>query len=109
MQTILTKLVNKVDFSSCPISNQINVCRDNILNGSIQAFKRLRFDPASKLDIVFVDADGESEGAVDEGGPSREYFRLLMKAIQHSKIFEGPEPSRLLALDTHGKYLKMND
>lgn len=43
-----------------------------------------------------------SEGAVDEGGPSREYFRLLMKAIQHAKIFEGSEQCRQLTLDTHG-------
>ncbi|KAF4114218.1 hypothetical protein G5714_004441 [Onychostoma macrolepis] len=30
-----------------------------------------------------------------------EYFQLLMKAIQHSKIVEGPEQSRHLTLETH--------
>lgn len=68
--------------------------RDRIFHGSVQAFKRRQFDPAAKLDIVFVDNEGVSEGAVDEGGPSREYFRLLMKAIQQSKIFEGPEQKK---------------
>jgi len=106
LQAILTKLVSKVDSNRCPTSNQINVCRENILNGSMQAFKRRPFDPSGKLDIIFVDMEGVSEGAVDEGGPSREYFRLLMKAIQHAKIFEGPEQCRQLTLDTHGKYLK---
>lgn len=101
LQAILAKLVSKVDFTTCPTSNQINTCRDRILNCSIQAFKRHRFDPGAKLDIVFVDNDGVSEGAVDEGGPSREYFRLLMKSIQQCKIFEGPEQSKMLSLDTH--------
>ncbi|XP_028296999.1 G2/M phase-specific E3 ubiquitin-protein ligase-like isoform X2 [Gouania willdenowi] len=55
----------------------------------------------AKLDVIFVDSEGEGEGAVDDGGPTREYLRLLMRAIQHSKIFDGPEDDRLLALDTH--------
>lgn len=101
------KLVSRVDFTSCPTTNQINVSRDRIFHGSVQAFKRRRFDPAAKLDIVFVDNEGVSEGAVDEGGPSREYFRLLMKAIQQSKIFEGPEQKKHLTLDTHGKHFKL--
>lgn len=94
LKSILIKLVSRVDFTSCPTTNQINVSRDRIFHGSVQAFKRRRFDPAAKLDIVFVDNEGVSERAVDEGGPSREYFRLLMKAIQQSKIFEGPEQKK---------------
>ncbi|XP_067271635.1 uncharacterized protein [Pseudorasbora parva] len=94
LKSILIKLVSRVDFTSCPTTNQINVSRDRIFHGSVQAFKRRRFDPAAKLDIVFVDNEGVSEGAVDEGGPSREYFRLLMKDIQQSKIFEGPEQKK---------------
>ncbi len=100
---ILKKLHSRVDLSSCPTSNQINVCRDNILQGSLQAFKRRRFNPEARLDVIFVDSDGVGEGAVDEGGPTREFLRLLMREIQRSKIFEGPEDNRLLALDTHGE------
>ncbi len=48
-------------------------------------FKRRRFDPDAKLDIVFVDDEGVSEGDVDDGGPSREYLRLLMKAYSMLK------------------------
>lgn len=103
LQMILKKLYSTVDLSSCPTSNQINVIRDNLLQGSLQAFKRRRFNPGARLDVVFVDSDGVGEGAVDEGGPTRECLRLLMREIQMSKIFEGPENSRLLALDTHGK------
>lgn len=100
---ILKKLHSRIDLSCCPTSNQINVSRDNILQGSLQAFKRRRFNPEARLDVIFVDSDGVGEGAVDEGGPTREFLRLLMREIQMSKIFEGPEDNRLLALDTHGK------
>ncbi|KAL7400150.1 hypothetical protein ABVT39_007202 [Epinephelus coioides] len=100
LQNILKKLVSKVDESFCPTSNQINVCRNNVLLCSLRAFKRRKFNPEAKLDVVFVDEDGNGEGAVDEGGPTREYLRLLMRAIHQSNIFEGHEKDRQLSLDT---------
>ncbi|KAK0136583.1 hypothetical protein N1851_027268 [Merluccius polli] len=89
LQTILKKLVSKVDGSFCPTSNQINVCRNNVLLCSLRAFKRRYFNPEAKLDVVFVDEDDNGEGAVDEGSPTRKYLRLLMRAIHQSNIFEG--------------------
>jgi len=84
---ILKKLYSRVDLSCCPTSNQINVSRENILQGSLHAFKRRRFNPEARLDVIFVDSDGVGEGAVDDGGPTREYLHLLMREIQISKIF----------------------
>lgn len=89
--------------SVCPTSNQINVYRDRILESSLHTFKRRRFDPAAKLEVVFVDEDEKLEGAVDEGGPTREYLRLLMRAIHQSNIFGGHEEDCRLALDTKGQ------
>lgn len=103
LQTILKKLVSRVDGNFCPVSNQINVCRDNVFLCSLRAFKRRHFNPEAKLDIVFVDEDNNGEGAVDEGGPTREYLRLLMRAIHESSIFQGHEKNRQLCLDTQGK------
>ncbi|XP_049913659.1 uncharacterized protein LOC126398392 isoform X1 [Epinephelus moara] len=100
LQNIQKKLVSKVDESFCPTSNQINVCRNNVLLCSLRAFKRRNFNPEAKLNVVFVDEDGNGEGAVDEGGPTREYLRLLMRAIHQSNIFEGHEKDRQLSLDT---------
>ncbi|XP_042610340.1 uncharacterized protein LOC109064769 [Cyprinus carpio] len=102
LQTIL-KMVSKVDGRFCPTSNQINVCRDNVLLCSLRAFKRRFFNPEAKLDVVFVDEDDNGEGAVDEGGPTREYLRLLMRAVHQSNIFEGHEKDRQLSLDTQGR------
>ncbi|XP_054876983.1 uncharacterized protein LOC129352142 [Poeciliopsis prolifica] len=106
LQTILAKIYSKVDMTFCPTSNQINVSRDRILECSLHAFRRRRFDPAAKLDVIFVDEEDNAEGAVDEGGPTREYLRLLMRAIHQSNVFEGHENNRQLALDTHGLLCK---
>ncbi|XP_032402207.1 G2/M phase-specific E3 ubiquitin-protein ligase-like [Xiphophorus hellerii] len=107
LQTILAKLYSKVDMTFSPTSNQINVCRDRILECSLHAFRRRRFDPAAKLDVIFVDEEDNAEGAVDEGGPTREYLRLLMRAIHQSNVFEGHENDRHLALDTSALESKM--
>lgn len=72
------------------------------MKSTLQAFRRWRFNPAARLDVVFVNSEKTSEGAVDGGGPTREYLRLLMKAIHQSNIFEGPEIDKRLTLDTHG-------
>ncbi|KAM4521337.1 unconventional myosin-VIIa-like, partial [Fundulus diaphanus] len=47
---------------------------------------------------MFVDGEGQSEGAVDDGGPSREFLRLLVAALRDSRYFEGPEGSKNLSL-----------
>ncbi|XP_027892549.1 uncharacterized protein LOC114156365 isoform X3 [Xiphophorus couchianus] len=107
LQAILAKLYSKVDMTFSPTSNQINVCRDRILEWSLHAFRRRRFDPAAKLNVIFVDEEDNAEGAVSEGGPTREYLRLLMRAIHQSNVFEGHENDRHLALDTSGLESKM--
>nr|XP_055030745.1 uncharacterized protein LOC129419609 isoform X2 [Misgurnus anguillicaudatus] len=106
LKTILNRLGEKIDHTSCPASNHINICRDytgnvhNILKSTVQAFKRRKFNPEARLDVIFVDSEQISEGSVDGGGPTREYLRLLMKAIHQSSIFEGPETDKTLALDS---------
>lgn len=37
--------------------------------------------------VKFSDADGNSEGAVDAGGPTREMFRLLLDYLRTSTLF----------------------
>ena len=43
-----------------------------------------------------------SETAVDAGGPTREFFRLLTRAVMHSNIFEGEEAARILSRNDAG-------
>lgn len=89
----MNRLGKKTDHTSCPTSNQVNNHTGNVHNimtSSLQAFGQQRFNPEAKLDVVFVDVEQAAEGAVDGGGPTREYLRLLMKSIHQSNIFEGP-------------------
>ncbi|XP_064880209.1 uncharacterized protein LOC115132113 [Oncorhynchus nerka] len=51
---------------------------------------------------VFRDADGK--GAADEGGPSREFLRLLMSAIHSSAISEGPDWLKCLSCNSQVLY-----
>lgn len=85
-------------------ANQVNVLRGEEFDCAVRAFSRSTFDPQSRLDVVFVDESGIGEGAVDEGGPTREFCRLLMGQLQEHHIFEGPSESRTLALDSVGMF-----
>lgn len=99
---ILQELTNKIDRENQHSSNMINACRDDIYGSARRAFSRCLFDPHKALGVVFMDLGNNPEGAVDEGGPSREFCRLLLKDVQHRSLFEGPDNLKLLALDSHG-------
>ncbi|XP_041830782.1 uncharacterized protein LOC121633001 [Melanotaenia boesemani] len=102
LKTVLGDLEKGLLRTSSPIHNCLNVCREFLLEGSFRAFRRTHFNPCHRLMITFVDDEGQSEGAVDDGGPSREYLRLLISALRDSRYFEGPESSKNLSLVPRG-------
>ena len=58
---------------------------------------RKRFSPYNRISIKFADNEGNSKGAVDVGGPKREFLRLVVKAAnEDSGIFIGPARCRSL-------------
>ncbi|XP_073715793.1 G2/M phase-specific E3 ubiquitin-protein ligase-like [Misgurnus anguillicaudatus] len=62
---------------------------------------RSNFSPEKKVDVKFTDDYGISEGAVDNGGPTREFFRLCLHEIKDKiAIFEGPPNSKLLTCNS---------
>lgn len=71
------------------------------MDGALRAIHRKSFDPRKKLDVMFSDGES-SEGAIDEGGPTREMLRLLVKQIQNLQIFEGSINQRCLSLNSLG-------
>ena len=83
--------------------SRVNCLRGEEFQCAARAFNRSSFDPYAKLDVVFVDGDGVAEGAVDEGGPTREFCTLLIHQIQNFFISEGPEGNKTLALNSVGK------
>ena len=44
------------------------------------------------------------EAGVDDGGPTREFMRLALKARRESPIFEGPDAAKMLAVNIACKY-----
>lgn len=104
LDDLLRGMIGKVDLSMCPTANQINVVREDIFDCAMRAFRRQRFNPAAKIDVIFLDADGTGEGAADEGGPTREFLRLLMSSLHTSHIFEGPDWNKTLACNAQGEY-----
>lgn len=65
----------------------VNACRENPIWSLSNAINRSSFSAIKKIDVQFVDVDEVSEGAVDEGGPLRDLFRLSLKQLQESEIF----------------------
>lgn len=59
--------------------------------------KRKYFPQKNKISVKFTDDIGMSEGAVDLGGPMREFMTLVLEHIMHSQLFSGHSNSRLLS------------
>ncbi|KAF6726454.1 G2/M phase-specific E3 ubiquitin-protein ligase [Oryzias melastigma] len=98
--SLLEQLRSQVSLETPPSSNLLNICRTDVLDGALRAFQRTRFSPYGRLSVVFMDEMSQAEGAVDEGGPTREFFRLLMIKIRDSMLFSGPEEEKYLNLDS---------
>ena len=102
MPELLIKLQSQVDLEKI---TKFNINRNLVLDGARRAIKRKSFCAKSKISVKFTDDVGIAEGAVDEGGPKREFLRMLMKKIQYLHIFEGPENRRILAYSTSGEFI----
>ena len=89
--------------------SKFNICRSNICDGIFREMTRKSFSPNKKLSVKFTDDVGLSEGAVDIGGPMREFFTLSHEAILSSKLFCRQEHSWLLSYDAkalkHDEYV----
>lgn len=73
-------------------TRQIYISRANVWTTALRAFKRPNFsESCNMLYVTFASDEHEAEeDAADLGGPRREFFRLLVKAIfQDSGAFEG--------------------
>ena len=82
-------------YSDESCAHRLTVRRGNILDNTIFAL-RAGFDEQKHLRVHFV-----GEPAVNEGGPRRELFMLLMNAIANSSmLLQGPPNRRILRHNT---------
>jgi hypothetical protein len=102
----LLVMQSSVDKEISPRDNLLNVDRASPMESLARAMRRRNFTPLAKLDIAFVDVENKAEGAVDNGGPTREFFRLLLREIQNCELLEGPENSKNLRMSAKGNAMK---
>ena len=101
---ILQELSANIDSSSI---SKFNICRSDICNGIVRGMTRKSFSPDKKVSVKFTDNVGLSEGAVDLGGPMREFFTLAIEKVTSGKLFCGKELERFLSPDA--KALKQDE
>ena len=70
-------------------NHKLIVRREHIFPDSLKAF-RAGFNWKMPISILFL-----GEPVIDAGGPSREYFRLLIGDMCKSSFFEGAEDARV--------------
>ncbi|XP_039633791.1 G2/M phase-specific E3 ubiquitin-protein ligase-like [Perca fluviatilis] len=90
---ILSNLSHNINTKSC---SRLNINRANVWDGALRGFKRSSFDPTCSLLVKFTDDIGQTEEAVDTGGPTREFLTLLMDAIKTSRFFEGKDDGQYI-------------
>ncbi|XP_031328889.1 G2/M phase-specific E3 ubiquitin-protein ligase-like isoform X2 [Photinus pyralis] len=95
LKDILTEFKNNIDSEHLLT---FNIYREEILDCCLRVVRRKSFSPLHRISVIFTDIADCSEGAVDQGGPSREMFRLLLNEIKNCKMFEGYENSKNLRL-----------
>lgn len=85
--------------------NLINVRRKHVFHDGIKKIGRSSFQASLPLSVKFADELGTSEGAVDLGGPTREFLRLSIQGMFLSSAFAGPENRKVIVLNQEGKTL----
>ena len=57
--------------------NYFNINRGNVLDGAIRGLNRTTFKETGRINVKFADDVGKTEGAIDCGGPTREFLDWL--------------------------------
>ena len=77
--------------------SKFNISRNHIWEGARRSFLRTSYSPEHEMSVKFTDDIGVSEGAVDQGGPRREFLQLVVKYLSaDSPLFIGPESAKHL-------------
>ena len=83
--------------------NLLNVRRSSVLQDGLTKLARASFVPSRKLSVKFADDVGQSEGAVDLGGPTREFLRLSVRELfSESSMFAGDPGNKVLIPNAKG-------
>ena len=77
------------------MAHRVTIRQGNIWEDTVSALK-FGWDERKHIRVTFL-----GESAVDDGGPRREYFMLLMGSIfNNNNLLEGPVNQRILRHNT---------
>ena len=79
----------------------------SVLQAGLTKLARASFVPSRKLSVKFADDVGQSEDAVDLGGPTREFLRLSVRELfSESSMFAGDPGNKVLIPNAKGIFNK---
>ena len=93
---ILSELSNRIDSDKI---SKFNISRNHIWEGAKRAMSRKSFTPSHKVSVKFTDDIGNAEGAVDQGGPTREFFTMAIEWLVNCQMFVGDPMSKFISLN----------
>lgn len=80
-------------------TSKFYISRNHIRKGAKRALTRKSFHPQNRIFVKCTDDMGMSEGAVDLGGPTREFFTLITERLLNSHLFLRGAFSKFLSLN----------
>ncbi|XP_078375435.1 LOW QUALITY PROTEIN: G2/M phase-specific E3 ubiquitin-protein ligase-like [Oculina patagonica] len=80
--------------------SKFNISHNFLWEGTKRALSVKSFSPENKVSVKFTDNAGASEGAVDLGGPMREFFTLALQYLHDSQVFCGSENCKFLSFQS---------
>ncbi len=100
LERVMEQIASQVnDYNTVHFS----ITRRNVWDGASRAMGRSNFSPEKKIDVKFTDYYGISEVALDNGGPTREFFRLCLQEVKDNiGIFEGLTSAKFLTCNSKG-------
>ena len=97
LHELLDGLAMEIDYTSI---SKFNISRSFLWEGAKRAITRKSFCAKNKVSVKFTDDIGNSEGAVDLGGPMKEFFTLVMQWMVTSQLFCGPEHHKYISFQS---------
>ncbi len=80
--------------------SKFNISHNFLWVGTKRALSRKSFSPENKFSVKITDNAGASEGAVDLGGPMREFFTLALQYLHDFQVFCGSENCKFLSFQS---------
>ena len=97
LHELLDGLAKEIDYTSI---SKFNISRSFVWEGAKRALTRKSFCAKNKMSVKFTDDIGNSEGAVDLGGPMKEFFTLVLQWMVTSQLFCGPEHHKYISFQS---------